>query len=127
MGITSCNINEINYPVRGSDDQGFQFDDVLEVPGALKVIVQDVSGTANFERGDPIELVDSIDGVVYSGTVLSSKPLKASPDPANTYTEHTVQCIDRTYPLTILPNTTNYENWRAGDVACVYPVAHVVR
>jgi hypothetical protein len=117
MGITSCNISNINYPVRGSDDQGFQFDDVLEVPGALLVIVQDASGTANFERGDPIELVDSVDGVIYRGSVLSSKPLKASPDINNTYTEHTVTCIDRTYPLTILPNTTNYENWYAGDIA----------
>jgi hypothetical protein len=117
MGITSCNINSINYPVRGSDDQGFQFDDVLEVPGALQVVVQDANGTANFERGDEIELVDSVEGVIYSGTILSSKPLKASPDPTNTYTEHTVTCIDRTEPLTRLPNTTNYENWYGGDIA----------
>lgn len=117
MGITSCNISNVSYPVLGNDDQGFQFDDVLEVPGALQVVVQDFGGTANFMRGDPIELVDSIDGVVYTGTILSSKPLKASPDINQPYTEHTVTCIDRTYPLTKLPNTTNYEEWYAGDIA----------
>jgi hypothetical protein len=113
MGVTSCLISNVSYLVKG--DQPFRADDLIEVPGQLNVTIEDPNGTYNFTRGQPIQLIDSVSGVLYSGTVVSSQPILLGL--ASTYIEHTLTCTDKTYPFTKLPNTTNYENWYAGDVA----------
>lgn len=118
MGVTSCLISNVSYQVKASGyigTQTFSYDDILEVPGQLTVVIEDYSGTANFTRGEQIQLIDSVDGVKYSGYVLSSRPTKLAP--GGVVIEHTVTATDKTYPLTKIENTQNYQNWYAGDAA----------
>jgi hypothetical protein len=115
MGILSCTIGGNAVNVQFAPGQSFLITAAVEVPFQLQLTVEDAAGTLSFTRGQPIVLSDSVKGVLYAGTVLSSQMLKAGP--GSTLVEHTITCTDKQYPFIKRANTTNYLNWYAGDVA----------
>jgi hypothetical protein len=115
MGVLSCTIGGNAVNVQFAPGQSFLITAAVEVPFQLQLTVEDTAGTLSFTRGQPIVLSDSVKGVLYAGTVLSSQMLKAGP--GSTLVEHTVTCTDKQYPFIKRTNSTNYLNWYAGDAA----------
>src|SRR5579859_3401815 len=111
MSTLSCTISGVSVSILNGS---IRIVNALENRAILSFTVIDSAGTANYTRGMPVVLTDSVQGTIYTGYVQTSAPLKDGL--STSYVEHAITCMDTQYLLDKRTNSTNYLNWYAGNI-----------
>lgn len=111
-GLT-CLVSNTAIPVL---DQTLQLADALDNRSILSVTGKDTAGTLSFVRGQPLQLSDSTNGLLYTGYVNSDKLTKVGPPTPEL--QHAMTFMDNHYLADKSVNTKNYLNWNAGHIVC---------
>ena len=109
--MITCTIANVAVSVGNAS---FTVEDPLESRSVLTFTALDSTGTASYTRGEPVVFTDP--GIItYTGYVQSDQPTKDGL--ASSYVEHVITCMDGVYSLGKRSNSTNYLNWKAGNIA----------
>jgi hypothetical protein len=116
MGLLSCTIGGVAVLIKNGS---FSVSGQIETRSTMTITIEDPIGTPSFQPRQPVVLSDSVQGILFSGYVSTSKPNRVAPSTAGASPtiEHIVTVINNHYRADKQANQQNYANAYAGDIA----------